>query len=110
MYTTARKIHVENLTSSRSGEAVRNQFSIDFDDHICFQSYESLIAVYSRQSGELVLGYDFDYSRTTSKYLHQWMYENCYRILANLPAGKSFTDQLRKAIDKGLIGYDDNMR
>ena len=101
------RIHVKNLTSSRSGEAVRNQYVITGDYYKAFQSYDSLIAVYEMDI--LTLGKHWDYSVTTMKYLYQFLQENCYNIFAKLPEGKSRADSIRKAIAQGIITYDNSM-
>lgn len=74
-----------------------------------FQSYESLIAEYNKESGILTLGKHWDYSVTTMKYLNQFLREYCYLVYRKLPDGKSGADSIRKAINSGLIVYDENM-
>ena len=55
---------------------VKNQFVIMDEDKIVFQSYETLIAVYYRKSGTVILDTDAEnYSRTTSKYLKRFIEE-----------------------------------
>ena len=100
---------VSNLTSNRSGEAVRNQFCIAHDGYTWFQSYDSMIAKWG--NNKLVLGKDWDYSSTTKKYLHQWMNENCYHFLSQLESSYSgsFGQIIQKAIDNGDIVYGVNM-
>ena len=102
-------VHVFPIISPRSGEAVRNQYSILIPGKVCFQSYESLIAVYDYESGQLILGRHFDYSVTTSKYLNAWLQNHCYNLYCLFPKGKSIKDTLTKAINAGLIEYDENM-
>lgn len=105
-----KKISVEPCTSNRTGEAVKNQYVISAPGVYAFQSYNSLIAVYDIEHNMLTLGCDFDYSVTTSKYLHQFLKDYCYSIYRELPSGKSLKDTLYKAIENGLIIYDKNMR
>lgn len=72
-----KKLEVKNLTSPRSGCAVANQFVI-FDYTNCiitFQSYTSCIADYNINTKKLVLYPNYNYSRTTSKYLYQFLKE-----------------------------------
>lgn len=102
-------IHVVPMTSTRSYDAVKNQYVIRIPNKICFQSYNSLIAVYDTESQHLILGCDYDYSRTTSKYLHKFLVEYCYPVYAKFPIGKSLNDMIRKAIKSGLVEYDPNM-
>ena len=100
-------LKVNNLTSTRSGESVRNQFEILSEGKHYFQSYNSLIAEWDGTT--LTLGCDWDYSITTMKYLYQWMQDACYRLYASLE-GKSKANAIRKAIDEGRIKYDPNMQ
>ena len=63
-------VSIENLTSS-NGNDVPNQFQIRFENGRAFQSYNSLIAI--KSNGVIYLGSDWDYSRTTMKYLNWWL-------------------------------------
>ena len=98
------------LRSPRSGEPVRNQYTIKTLEKICFQSYDSLIAVYNTETEKLTLGCNYDYSVTTSKYLHEWLKTYCWKLYKTLPKGKSLKDTLKKAIDSGIIEYDSMIR
>jgi len=107
---TIKTINIEPCTSTRTGDAVKNQYIIKCPGIYAFQSYDSLIAVYDIENNILTLGIDFDYSVTTSKYLNQFLYDYCYSIYRELPNGKSLKDSLYKAINNGLILYDAKMR
>ena len=48
----------------------KNQFLIESDELIQFQSYDSLIASIDKKKGILTLGIDWDYSNTTMKHLY----------------------------------------
>lgn len=93
-----KKLKVENLTSSRSGCAVANQFIIfDYTNGIItFQSYTSCIAKYNMNTEKLILYPKYNYSRTTSKYLYQFFkeYTDC-----NITCKK----ELEEAINNGII-------
>ena len=102
-------IHVIPLKSHRSGRPVANHYVMASGNTFLFQSYESLIAEYNKDSGILTLGKHWDYSVTTMKHLNQFMQEYCYIVYRNLPDGKSGADSIRKAINSGLIVYDENM-
>lgn len=97
-----KKLEVKNLTSSRSGCAVANQFIIfDYTNGIItFQSYTSCIADYNMNTKKLVLYPKYNYSRTTSKYLYQFLteYTNNY-ILEKITCKK----ELEEAINNGII-------
>ena len=96
---------VRNMVSSRSGNAVANQFVMVGDNKAVFQSYDSIICVidYSKEGAErITLGRDWDYSRTTAKYLHQFLRE--YAHMNTTAQG------LRTAIKNHDICYDENLR
>jgi len=78
--------HVRNMTSHRSGEAVKNQFIITLDDASeVFQSYDTVIA---RKGYTTTLDHNaLDYSRTTSKYLYQFLGMNKAEILEQIASG-----------------------
>lgn len=67
---TIKTMMIIPCVSNRSGDAVKNQYIIKFNNYYAFQSYDSLIAIYDIEKNKLVLGCDFDYSVTTLKYLH----------------------------------------
>lgn len=52
---------------------VVNQYVISDKSRLCFQSYNTLIAEYNIINHELILYKYFDYSSTTSKYLHKFL-------------------------------------
>ena len=64
---------ITNLKSSR-GNAVPNQFTIETDSAIYLQSYESIIAKVENDITYLDSKY-WDYSRTTTTYLNQFLGE-----------------------------------
>lgn len=61
---------VRNLRSPRSYRPVANQYDLEHENGIAFQSYDSLIAI--RMNGYLYLTGKHDYSNTTSKYATEW--------------------------------------
>lgn len=80
---------VQNMTSAK-GNKIANQFTIEDGNKNHFQSYDSLIATVDHDNGSLTLYKDAFYSRTTAKYLRQWLFENCYseRVPAILKEAK----------------------
>lgn len=67
------KFKVYPLTSPRSGESVKNQFEIYTPKGRYFQSYKSMIAFVDNKGKIYLDEYYYDYSRTTSKYLTQFL-------------------------------------
>ena len=68
-------VHVENMTSPRTGKAVANQFIIRTTEGRYFQSYDSVIAFIpnsleiEQNNTKIVLDrQSWDYSKTTNKY------------------------------------------
>ena len=53
----------------------KNQFIIEGEKEVIFQSYNSTIAIYNYTTMRLTLGVDWDYSRTTLKHLYLFMEE-----------------------------------
>jgi hypothetical protein len=107
-------LKVKNMCSDRSGREVPNQFIIEDKENkkYYFQSYNSLIAEWDYTRQRLTLGRHFDYSVTTSKYLHQWINEYCngetIRAIRNAP-GNSYSKCLQWCIDNGVIDYKPGM-
>jgi len=67
---------IENLTSPH-GNPMPNQFKIITDDGVYFQSYSTIIAFKPNTPGERIMldAEKWDYSRTTGKYLNQFLRE-----------------------------------
>lgn len=95
---------ISNLIND-NGNATANQFVISDGSSVSFQSYSSLVVrVHGKQ---VTFGCDWDYSRTTLKYVRQF--------LKGLGLTFGSTDAIRKAITTGQafgyeISYDANMR
>jgi len=70
-------IRVYNLNSLRTGNPVANQYEIITKNNYVFQSYNSIIAKRNRETNKITLdSYYWDYSRTTLKYLKQFLNTN----------------------------------
>lgn len=80
---------IQNLCSPRSYCPVANQYDIEHENGIAFQSYNSLIAV--RMNGYLYLTGDHDYSKTTSKYATEWTGFSTKERREGLKSGKFIT-------------------
>lgn len=94
-------IKVEQMTSSRSGKPVANQFIINAGAHgMYFQSYSTVIA--HVKNSIITFDKDWEYSRTTSKYLHQFL----------LAQGINLTtiEKRKKVADREIIVADLNGR
>ena len=60
---------------------VKDQFIIEDDNVVIFQSYDSVIASYNKKSKVLTLDrYYWVYSRITTKYLYKFINEYCYNV------------------------------
>ena len=82
-------IRVAPICSPRSGQPVRNQYEVRFENGSLFQSYGTLIG--ARVNGKLYLSEHHCYSTTTSKYCTEWCGMN--------------PRERRKALSSGEIGY-----
>lgn len=85
-----------------------NQFHLYGEGKHCLQSYNSLVVKISGtySNPTIVLGRDWDYSTTTSKYVYMFLEEfgdiNFYRV-------SNKRNYVRKLIDEGKIIYNENM-
>ena len=81
------KIKVKQMTSSRSGNHVANQFIIYTAEGKYFQSYDSVIV--ANNSGKITLDNNtWDYSRTTSKYRNEFLGEGIAETRAKIESGE----------------------
>ena len=77
---------VANMTSNK-GNKIANQFVIDTDEGIYFQSYRSIIAFCSN-NGKVTLDEKFwDYSTTTGKYRNQFLNEGIAETRKKIKSG-----------------------
>lgn len=76
-------LHVENLTSPRSGREVPNQFRITGEGKTVFQSYASTIVTIDGNQRAIYIHEDWDYSVTTGKYRNQFFDEEGFSGLAS---------------------------
>jgi hypothetical protein len=81
---------VENMSSPRSGDAVKNQYIIDIDNMQVFQSYSTVIAVkrYGQTPFIVLDSSSWDYSTTTGKYRNQFLNETKKETLAKINSGE----------------------
>lgn len=104
---------VYNL-EGKSGKAVVNQFVIEDGNRKVFQSYDSTIVEVKWHSDfcEVNIGYNWDYSRTTSKYFKIFLMDE---VGFNNEEGEQIKKELRKGHDHIIIGrfiihYREDMR
>lgn len=88
-----------------------NQTLIQTEEAIYLQSYKSIVAKYDKETKIIYLGYDWDYSRTTMKYVKRFIKE-CARHQYTIkmecdPESNNFTvADLRRTLETGhyLLG------
>ena len=67
---------VSNFSSPRSGRPVANQFLVETNEGVFFQSYNAIIAFRPNDGGKVVLDERYwDYSVTTGKYRNEFLGE-----------------------------------
>lgn len=90
----------------------KNQFIMNDENKIVFQSYDSIIAVIDKKSGKVAFGSDWNYSNTTRKHLYMFLNDYKYEIGADLYAAifrggfqysKNKREFLQKLIDQKII-------
>lgn len=67
---------VQNLIGYQNNPVV-NQFVINTEKYIYFQSYKSVVCKFNKTTKEITLSQHWDYSRTTSKYLYMFFKRHC---------------------------------
>jgi hypothetical protein len=93
---------VKPMESARTGQPVRNQYVIYSDDFevVTFQSYDSTICEYHKGAGKVYLDpYYYNYSVTTTKYLHKFLREECTAMCAF--TGPLTTKRIEKLCEEG---------
>ena len=76
-------------------DIANNQFEVYTDEGVYFQSYDSVVAFKPNNSEEKIrVGVDWDYSRTTMKYVGQFLDQNTAKTR------KDITDEVI------LVDYD----
>ena len=85
---------------SLKGNPVPNQYIIYDNGDVIFQSYRSTIAIVS--DNKVILGCDWDYSRTTMKYLKMF--------LESTIGGYWNKSEILNAIKNGLFEYNPSLK
>ena len=91
-------LKVRNMEGS-SGRKIPNQFIIDENGERCFQSYNSLCAIWNGKAKKLTVGQDCLYSTTTAKYLYKFIREET-------PINGVDRKVILKAMDERKIDFD----
>lgn len=87
---------VTNMRSPISGREVANQFQIDCGNKIYFQSYDTIIAMYDRTTGQVTLNKSWKWSNTTSKYRNIFLMETTKETEHKVKTGKYKLRDLNK--------------
>lgn len=90
---------VRNLTSIVSGREVVNQFVITTKKGTFFQSYSSIVAKVDNK-GQVWLSSYWNYSKTTLKYLYQFLREQGYSDLSSKKVRAYINDKTFKYKDR----------
>ena len=78
---------VYNMTSYNTGREIANQFIIEHEGKVYFQSYQTIIAM--KEAGKITIDTNAEnYSRTTSKYLYQFLNTDRKSLLQDVKAGR----------------------
>ena len=76
-----------------------NCFLIDSDSWLYCQSYETIVGMYNKELGKVVLGRKWDCSRTTLKHIKLFL-----AMIFDEPLSKKVINDM---IDKDKVTYDD---
>lgn len=84
---------VYNMTSEKTGRGIPNQFVIAHEGKVYFQSYDTIIAM--KEMGKIIIDINAEnYSKTTSKYLYQFLNTDKKRLLQDVKAGRIIRENL----------------
>ena len=75
-------LEIKQMKNVKSERPVANQFVLETSDFLIFQSYETLIcAIHKTTKNLFIFDYlnDLDVSRTTAKYLYQFLHQNYFK-------------------------------
>lgn len=96
---------ISNLVNER-GNRVANQFVIENENSIAFQSYNSMVCEIRPASmgfeKVVVFGKDWSYSRTTMKHLNNFLKQNNLEFLAG-------AKNIREALKRGYARYNESI-
>jgi hypothetical protein len=88
-------MRVENMTNSR-GNKVKNQFCIQDNGFIYFQSYDSIIAKKEVEGNNITLDRTYwDYSTTTGRFRNIFLGENMAETRKKIASGEYKLDDLQ---------------
>lgn len=87
-------MRIKNMTSAH-GNKIANQFIIEDDNKVYFQSYNSMIACINYSEKIITIGEDYNYSVTTGKYRNKFFYECGFYEITTL---KSLNDAIKKGV------------
>ena len=87
MEKTIQKIKVENMRSN-SGNKIPNQFIIQTEDGLYFQSYSSIIAFKPYGEKTVLDAHYWDYSVTTGKYRNEFLGEGIAETRKKIKSGE----------------------
>ena len=69
-------IKISQLINDNNNPAA-NQFIIEVNNGVIFQSYNSVIAFYTKNNGKVYVTEDWDYSNTTRKHFYIFLRDYC---------------------------------
>lgn len=93
------KLKINQLENPLTGNPVANHYEIETDKYYIFQSYKTIICQIDRQSPfNVVLDPKWNYSKTTLKYLKQFLKMNLSKndILAKIERGDYIIKNLNR--------------
>lgn len=94
-------LQIKQLKNPKSKRPINNQCMLISNRFIFFVSYETFICAIDKETNNLLI-FDYlkyaDVSRTTAKYLYQFLHENFFRL-------KNFREDLHKDVEKEKVMY-----
>ena len=84
-----------------------NQFHLYGEGKDILQSYNSKVVEIDHRKNTITLGYDWDYSTTTSKHVYEFLEEYANIKFYGVSNKRKYVNDL---IKKGIIKYDEEMQ
>ena len=80
-------------------QIANNQFKVYTKEGVYFQSYDSVVAFKPYNNDKIRVGIDWDYNRTTMKYVGQFLGQNTAQTRRDILDGKIILDKELKLKD-----------
>ena len=100
--------NVSNLINN-NGNKVANQFRVETEKGVYFQSYNSVICFIPNGEGNIIVGKDWNYSKTTLKYFKEFIRSEDCNQMRKLFFNNITKKEIEELIEKKHLRYIENL-